>query len=73
MPLKKHRPAKTNEQQVALEEAAGALECDESEERFDAVLRKVAQHKPNEDTKQERSKVKAKNRQRHRKSDSGPV
>jgi hypothetical protein len=27
-------------------EAARALECDESEERFDAALKKVAAHKP---------------------------
>jgi hypothetical protein len=27
-------------------DAARALECDESEERFDAALKKVAAHKP---------------------------
>jgi hypothetical protein len=27
-------------------EAARSLECDESEERFDAALRKIAAHKP---------------------------
>jgi hypothetical protein len=29
--------------------AARALECDESEERFDAALRKIAAHKPHKD------------------------
>jgi hypothetical protein len=31
-------------------DAARALECDESEERFDAALRKVAAHKPQKDS-----------------------
>jgi hypothetical protein len=30
----------------SFEDAARALECDESEERFDAALKKVATHKP---------------------------
>jgi hypothetical protein len=40
-------------------DAARALECDESEERFDAALRKVAAHKPPDkksDHKQEKEK-----------------
>jgi hypothetical protein len=35
-----------SEQVDKFEEAARALECDESEERFDAALKKVAAHKP---------------------------
>jgi hypothetical protein len=31
-------------------ESARALECDESEERFDAALKKIAAHKPHKDT-----------------------
>jgi hypothetical protein len=34
------------EQAVAFRKAARALGCDESEERFDATLAKVARHKP---------------------------
>jgi hypothetical protein len=30
-------------------DAARALECDESEERFDAALKKIAAHKPPKD------------------------
>ena len=30
-------------------DAARALECDESEERFDAALKKVAAHKPSKE------------------------
>ena len=33
-------------QHSEFEKAARALECDESEERFDAALKKVAAHKP---------------------------
>jgi hypothetical protein len=33
-------------QQRSFVEAARSLECDESEERFDAALKKVAAHKP---------------------------
>jgi hypothetical protein len=33
-------------QRGKFEDAARALECDESEERFDAALRKIAAHKP---------------------------
>jgi hypothetical protein len=33
-------------QQRSFVEAARSLECDESEERFDAALRKIAAHKP---------------------------
>jgi hypothetical protein len=38
-----------SEQLDKFEEAARALECDESEERFDAALKKVAVHKPPKD------------------------
>jgi hypothetical protein len=31
-------------------DAARALECDESEERFDAALKKIAAHKPHKDS-----------------------
>jgi hypothetical protein len=36
-------------QQRDFVEAARSLECDESEERFDAALRKIAAHKPHKD------------------------
>jgi hypothetical protein len=35
---------------ASFEDAARALECDESEERFDAALKKVAAHKPPKDS-----------------------
>jgi hypothetical protein len=38
-------------------EAARSLECDESEERFDAALKKIAAHKPKDhDTPNQKSK-----------------
>jgi hypothetical protein len=37
-------------QPVRFEDAARALGCDESEERFDAALKKVAAHKPPKDS-----------------------
>jgi|HubBroStandDraft_1064217.scaffolds.fasta_scaffold467318_2 hypothetical protein len=39
-------------------EAARALGCDESEERFDAALKKVAVHKPPKDRKDRTAKAK---------------
>lgn len=42
------------------EKAARALECDESEERFDAALKKIAVHKPPKDTKTGAPKSEAK-------------
>jgi hypothetical protein len=42
MMAKKDAARKTD----TFEDAARALECDESEERFDEALKKVAQHKP---------------------------
>ena len=39
-------------------EAARALECDESEERFDAALKKVAAHKPPKQQKDEKKEGK---------------
>jgi len=40
-------------------DAARALECDESEERFDAALKKIAAHKPpDKKTEAEKSKTK---------------
>jgi hypothetical protein len=41
-------------QRRAFEQAARALGCDESEERFDAALKKVAAHKPLEKKSGER-------------------
>lgn len=35
----------------SFKEAARALECDESEERFDEALKKVARHKPTNEPK----------------------
>ena len=44
---KKPGTQKSNNAQVqGFAEAARALECDESEARFDAALAKVAKHKP---------------------------
>lgn len=45
------RPKKDDTQSAAFVEAAKALECDESEERFDEALAKVARHKPVEPPK----------------------
>jgi hypothetical protein len=50
---------KRSERQDKFVEAARALECDESEERFDAALKKVAAHKP-PDKKSEREQEKEK-------------
>jgi hypothetical protein len=53
------RPLEQKSQQTAFLDAARALECDESEERFDAALKKVAAHKPPDkksDDKQEKEK-----------------
>jgi hypothetical protein len=44
----------------AFEEAARALGCDESEERFDEALRKIAAHKPHKDGEDGAPKGKAK-------------
>ena len=38
------------EQGKKFTDAARSLECDESEERFDAALRKIAAHKPPKDS-----------------------
>jgi hypothetical protein len=40
------KSTKQNSQTESFKEAARALQCDESEERFDAALKKVAAHKP---------------------------
>jgi hypothetical protein len=40
------KSAEHKAQSKAFEDAARSLECDESEERFDAALRKIAAHKP---------------------------
>ena len=48
-----------SEQGKSFIDAASALECDESEERFDAALRKIAAHKP-PDKKPEAEKSKTK-------------
>jgi hypothetical protein len=41
-------------------EAARSLECDESEERFDAALRKIVAHKPPKDSETGAPKSEAK-------------
>jgi hypothetical protein len=46
-------------QRAAFINAARALECDESEERFDAALRKIAAHKPQKDSEDGAPKAKA--------------
>lgn len=40
-------------QSEAFVETARALECDESEKRFDEALKKVARHKPQPESKEE--------------------
>jgi hypothetical protein len=49
-----------NEQHKRFVETARALKCDESEERFDAALRKVAAHKPSQGEDQKGKKEKGK-------------
>jgi hypothetical protein len=44
--MTKERTIYNRSQRERFEDAARSLECDESEERFDAALRKVAAHKP---------------------------
>lgn len=46
MAKRENKEDRTKAQLEAFVEAARALECDESEERFDETLKKVAQHKP---------------------------
>lgn len=47
----KKRKVINDGQSKAFAEAAKSLECDESEERFDKTLKKVAQHKPIDEKK----------------------
>ncbi|WP_424360883.1 hypothetical protein [Methylocystis parvus] len=42
----KQKTGASGSQSERFAEAAKALECDESEERFDEALKKVARHKP---------------------------
>ncbi len=51
------KQTKRNSQTEKFIEAARALECDESEERFDAALRKIADHKPLKEPKVKKSKM----------------
>jgi hypothetical protein len=44
------RTASKKSQVGTFVQAARSLECDESEERFDAALRKIAAHKPHKDS-----------------------
>jgi hypothetical protein len=50
LPLNTSKKTSSTKDKVSFEEAARALECDESEERFDAALRKIAAHKPPKDS-----------------------
>jgi hypothetical protein len=43
-------PSTQNLQREAFIDAARSLECDESEEHFDAALKKIAAHKPPKDS-----------------------
>ena len=45
----KQKVARLSEQGKEFVNAARVLECDKSEERFDAALKKVAAHKPRKD------------------------
>jgi hypothetical protein len=49
-----------NAQHKRFVETALALKCDESEERFDAALGKIARHKPHKDSEDGAPKAKAK-------------
>ena len=46
MASQKFTAAQSKSRSAAFVDAARALECDESEERFDAALRKIAAQKP---------------------------
>lgn len=52
--------AKARSQREHFEEAARSLECDESEERFDAALKKIAAHKLHKDSEDGAPKSEAK-------------
>ena len=53
------KSTKQNSQIDGFKEAARALECDESEERFDAALKKIAAHKsPDKKSEHEQEKEK---------------
>jgi hypothetical protein len=54
------KPTTESKQREAFEKAAHALECDESEERFDAALKKIAAHKPPKDSEAAAPKSEAK-------------
>jgi hypothetical protein len=47
--MTKERTIHDRSQRERFEEAARSLECDESGERFDAALKKIAAHKPKKD------------------------
>lgn len=49
MAKRENKEDRSKAQLEAFVEAARALECDESEERFDEALKKVARHKPIEE------------------------
>lgn len=49
---------KPGEKRERFEDVARALECDESEERFDAALKKIAAHRPPKDSETGFPKVK---------------
>lgn len=53
MPNQRKKPA---EQIIDFERAARAIGCDESEARFNAVLGKIARHKPPEEPKKTETK-----------------
>jgi hypothetical protein len=54
--LKNRATAGDNSQLKRFVESARALGCDESEERFDAALKKVAAHKPPRGSETKRGK-----------------
>jgi hypothetical protein len=55
--MTKAEKKKSKDQSAAFVEIARALECDESEERFDEALKKVARHKPPTDRPAPKDKV----------------
>jgi hypothetical protein len=62
MTVERHKVRPKEKQSQAFIDAARALECDESEERFDAALRKIAAHKPRKDSETDSPEARAKAR-----------
>ena len=55
--MKKPKDSVAPKQSEHFKQAARELGCDESEEKFDAALKRVAGHKPSEPSKRPKAKV----------------